>query len=292
MTGKRKRYSADFKAKVALEALRGELTRHSWPAKHGVHQTMISEWKRQAVAGWRRCLRARRRERRHPGRRVGEAAREDRAAGGGTGFFVEGVRAMSVERRRADDRSDHRHLSVVRQCALVSIGRSTFYRAPTPDTAENLELMRLLDEQFLETPWYGSRQMARHLRPLGHVVGRKRVRRCGQDGSCYDLSTTAHDGSAPRPGSIRISPQPGGQPAEPSLVRGPHVYPDAPGLSVSCRGDGLGDASGAELALVEHDGRGFLHPRRWKRRWRGSGGRRYSTATRGAGSPRHGSPRC
>ena len=84
---------------------------------------------------------------------------------------------MSVERRRAMIDPNHRHLSVVRQCALVSIGRSTFYRAPTPDTAENLELMRLLDEQFLETPWYGSRQMARHLRRLGHVVGRKRVRR-------------------------------------------------------------------------------------------------------------------
>ena len=71
----------------------------------------------------------------------------------------------------------HPHLSVVRQCALVSIGRSTFYRAPALETAENLLLMRLLDEQFLETPWYGSRQMTRHLRRLGHAVGRKRVRR-------------------------------------------------------------------------------------------------------------------
>jgi putative transposase len=84
---------------------------------------------------------------------------------------------MSVDRRRAMIDPAHPLLSVVRQCALVSIGRSTFYRAPTPDTAENLVLMRLLDEQFLETPWYGSRQMARHLRRLGHAVGRKRVRR-------------------------------------------------------------------------------------------------------------------
>jgi transposase len=51
MTGKRKRYSADFKARVALEALRGELTTAQLAAKHGLHQTMISEWKRQAVAG-------------------------------------------------------------------------------------------------------------------------------------------------------------------------------------------------------------------------------------------------
>ena len=84
---------------------------------------------------------------------------------------------MSVDRRRAMIEPDHPHLSVVRQCALVSLGRSTFYRMPMPDTAENLALMRLLDEQFLETPWYGSRQMMRHLRRLGHVVGRKRVRR-------------------------------------------------------------------------------------------------------------------
>lgn len=51
MTGKRKRYSAEFKAKVALEALRGELTAAQLASKHGVHQTMISEWKRQAVDG-------------------------------------------------------------------------------------------------------------------------------------------------------------------------------------------------------------------------------------------------
>jgi transposase len=51
MTGKRKRYSSDFKAQVALEALRGELTTAQLAAKHGVHQTMITEWKRQAVDG-------------------------------------------------------------------------------------------------------------------------------------------------------------------------------------------------------------------------------------------------
>lgn len=51
MTGKRKRYTAEFKAKIALEALRGELTVSQQAAKHGVHQTMISGWKRQAMEG-------------------------------------------------------------------------------------------------------------------------------------------------------------------------------------------------------------------------------------------------
>ena len=51
MACKRKRYSADFKAKVALEALRGELTTAQLASKHGVHQTMVSDWKRQAMEG-------------------------------------------------------------------------------------------------------------------------------------------------------------------------------------------------------------------------------------------------
>ena len=51
MTGKRKRCSAEFKAKVAMEALRGELTALQLATKHGVHQTMIGDWKRQAMEG-------------------------------------------------------------------------------------------------------------------------------------------------------------------------------------------------------------------------------------------------
>ena len=74
----------------------------------------------------------------------------------------------------------HPRLSIVRQCELVSISRASFYRRPAGDTPENLELMRLIDEAFLEAPWYGARQMARHLRRLGWCVGRKRVRRLMQ----------------------------------------------------------------------------------------------------------------
>ena len=71
----------------------------------------------------------------------------------------------------------HPRLSVARQCELVSISRSGFYHKPAGETPLNLTLMRLIDVQFLETPWYGSRQMARHLRREGYAVGRKRVRR-------------------------------------------------------------------------------------------------------------------
>ncbi len=84
---------------------------------------------------------------------------------------------MSVERRRELIEPEHPRLSILRQCALVSISRSSYYGPGTGETAENLALMRVIDEQFLETPWYGSRQMMRHLRRLGYAVNRKRVRR-------------------------------------------------------------------------------------------------------------------
>jgi transposase len=49
--GQLQRYSAEFKAKVALEALRGELTAAQLASKHGIHQTMVGEWKKQATEG-------------------------------------------------------------------------------------------------------------------------------------------------------------------------------------------------------------------------------------------------
>jgi len=84
---------------------------------------------------------------------------------------------MSVARRRQMIEREHAHLSIAAQCRLVSISRSSFYYAPVPETAETLALMAVIDAAFLDMPWYGSRQMARHLQRLGHPVGRRRVRR-------------------------------------------------------------------------------------------------------------------
>lgn len=84
---------------------------------------------------------------------------------------------MSVGRRREMIEPDHPRLPVVRQCALVGISRSAFYGGPRVESPANLALMRSIDAPFMETPWYGSRQMARHLRRNGWTVGRKRIRR-------------------------------------------------------------------------------------------------------------------
>jgi putative transposase len=63
-------------------------------------------------------------------------------------------------------------LSIARQCQLAALARSSWYYQPVGETAENLALMRRIDQQYLETPFYGSRKLARVL-----AVNRKRVQR-------------------------------------------------------------------------------------------------------------------
>ena len=72
---------------------------------------------------------------------------------------------------------DHPRLSIGQQCKLLSIARSSYYYEPKGETEQNLGLMRQIDEQFLETPFFGVRQMTWHLRNDGHLVNEKRIRR-------------------------------------------------------------------------------------------------------------------
>lgn len=84
---------------------------------------------------------------------------------------------MSKQRRRALVEKDHPQLTLSRQCVLLGISRGSLYYEPKGETDLNLQLMREIDEQYLNTPWYGARQMMRHLNRNGHSVGRKRIRR-------------------------------------------------------------------------------------------------------------------
>jgi len=74
----------------------------------------------------------------------------------------------------------HPELSIRRQCELVGLSRATFYREPTGESVQNLELMRLIDRQFTSTPFYGYRRMTVHLQEHGYAVNPKRVARLMQ----------------------------------------------------------------------------------------------------------------
>jgi putative transposase len=84
---------------------------------------------------------------------------------------------MSMKQRKRLIESELREPSISRQCRLLSLNRSSFYYRPVRTRAEDLELMRQIDEQYLRTPSYGSRSMKRHFRRLGQMVNRKRIQR-------------------------------------------------------------------------------------------------------------------
>jgi putative transposase len=79
--------------------------------------------------------------------------------------------------KRALIEPEHTQLSVLRQCALLGMARSSWYYTPHGESAENLDLMRKLDEQYTRTPFYGVRRMTAWLRQEGYAVNHKRIAR-------------------------------------------------------------------------------------------------------------------
>jgi putative transposase len=90
-------------------------------------------------------------------------------------------------------------LSVARQCELVGLARASYYYQPVGAAAEDLALLRWLDEQYTRTPFYGVRRMTAVLRQAGYAVNPKRVRRL--------LRTLGLVALAPQPGTSRAAPE-------------------------------------------------------------------------------------
>jgi putative transposase len=83
----------------------------------------------------------------------------------------------SPERLRPLVEVDHPELSVRRQCELLGLSRSSLYYEPARETAENLRLMQLLDQEYTAHPFLGSRRLTQWLSAQGEEVNRKRVQR-------------------------------------------------------------------------------------------------------------------
>jgi putative transposase len=84
---------------------------------------------------------------------------------------------LSPDAKRELIEPEHPQISIVRQCELLGLPRATYYYHAQGESPENLQLMRLLDEQYTQTPYYGVRRMTAWLRSQGYQVNRKRVAR-------------------------------------------------------------------------------------------------------------------
>ena len=116
---------------------------------------------------------------------------------------------MSAPDRRAMVERPGKELSVRRRCALVGVARSGVYRPKPVTRADDLAVMRRIDELHLELPFYGSRRMTFELSKEGRGVNRKRVRRL--------MRVMGIEALVPRPGTSKAAP---GHKIYPYLLRG------------------------------------------------------------------------
>ncbi|PXW67318.1 transposase [Loktanella sp. PT4BL] len=175
---KRKQHHPEFNAKVALEALKGEETVSELASRFGVHPTMIHHWKQAFLEGASGVFeRGSRKAPEVDEKQVKDLYAKIEELAVANDFFGQKAQTLDRQVRRSMIKPNQSDLSVSKQCAFLSISRSSFYYDPKGETEMNLDLMRLIDKQFLETPFYGVRQMTRHLRNADHLVKEKRIRR-------------------------------------------------------------------------------------------------------------------
>ena len=173
MTTTRKQHSPQFKARVVIEAIRGEKTLSQLGSQFKVHPIQIAKWRKAALEQMPELFVDGRTRKPSSGEADNNALYEEigrlKVELDWLKKKVGDLRAL-VERRNSD-------LSIRRQCELLGVNRSGLYYEPVGENEENLRLMRLLDEQYTRTPFYGSRKMTEWLAIQGHEVNRKRVSR-------------------------------------------------------------------------------------------------------------------
>jgi putative transposase len=177
MTTTRKQYSPKLKARVALEAIRGERTLNQLASQYHVHPVQIGQWRKAAIEQMAELFVDGRK------RKVRDSEVEQEALFEEIGRlkmeldWLKKKLVCSIEDRRPLVELAHPRLSMRRQCELLGVNRTSLYYQPVGESEENLLLMRLLDEQYTRTPFYGRRRMTVWLQSQGYEVNPKRVAR-------------------------------------------------------------------------------------------------------------------
>ena len=177
MTKKAKQYSAEEKVKVAIEALKGEMTLSQISSKFGVHFTQIQKWKKEAVESMVLGFKNKAKPKDASGEELIKQLYEQigQVTVDGIGL-KKNLPCLEVEAKKALIEEDFKGLSIVKQCALIGLNRSSYYKKPSGLTEEDLNIMKRIDEIFTEYPFYGTRRMKHALREEGRFIGRKKLK--------------------------------------------------------------------------------------------------------------------
>ncbi|MCL6471979.1 MAG: IS3 family transposase [Firmicutes bacterium] len=168
----RRNHTAAFKAKVALEALKGEQTLVELSQRFQVHQNLITKWKKQLLDNAQEVFADGRSQETQADvkelhAKIGELTMVN-------DFLFNSARAHSrPERKEMIDKEYG--LPITKQCKILKLSRSSIYYVPAEVSERDLKLMREIDEIHLKYPFYGSRRIRNELWDRGFKVGRGHV---------------------------------------------------------------------------------------------------------------------
>jgi len=173
-TKQRRQFSAKFKFQVGLEALKELKTINEIASQHEVHPTQVKQRKKQLQEEGANVFSE-------------KAAKAQQAQTEAEATLYEQIGRLKVENdwlkkklpesiaaKCALIEPNDEQLSVRQQCDLLGLNRSTYYYVPATESPLNLELMRLIDEQYMRTPFYGWPRMTIYLHNRGYAVNHKR----------------------------------------------------------------------------------------------------------------------
>ncbi|QNX00010.1 IS3 family transposase (plasmid) [Acinetobacter seifertii] len=170
----RRNHSNDFKAKVALAAIKAEKTLAELSSEFDVHQNQIIDWKNQLISASSQAFDQSKAPSEPPidlkklHAKIGEQALE-------IGFFRRCVEeTWPLQPQKLIDHS--LQISVSKQAKLLKVSRGCYYYRPKPVSSSDLKLMRCIDELHMQYPFAGSRMMRDLLNRQGHHIGRRHTR--------------------------------------------------------------------------------------------------------------------
>ena len=258
MSKGRRKHSPVFKARVALEAVKGKETVAQLAARHQIHPSQIHPSQIQA---WKKALtegaagvfsNGQEQKAKRDAALVARLYQEIGRMKVERDFLPEMFQSMSRGKRRQLVDWEHPSLSIVRQSALLGVSRSGLYYRPRGDSGEDLSLMQAMDRQYLETPFHGSRRMK--------VAGTRGQVRRPKAGATAD----AHHGAAGHLPSSPYQPASAGvtslslsvgkgqsHPAQPGVDRRHHLPAHGPGLPLPGGHHGLAQPVRGGMAAVQ-----------------------------------------
>ena len=167
MSAQRKHYSAEFKARVALEALKGLKTVNELASTYGAHPTQIAHWKHRLQKAMPELFAARRAKREHNEEAFQAQLYQQIGPLKVAVDWLKKKLDWPPETKRELIELAPPQISIARQCDLVGLPRSTYSSQGQGERAENLHWMYLLDQQYPVTPYDGVRRMTAWVRSQG-----------------------------------------------------------------------------------------------------------------------------